>query len=431
MKNRLVVYRRHSKNCAKSYPQNHRVVRPRTTKETKCDCDCPIVASGSLANESKRLQHTTLDTNDWDLALKRVAQWEEWQSLTDPSTLAASQILPSIAETCQRFMQYHGPLFREWDEGTLKKYRVLLNLRLIPFCEENKIPHIHAFDDRNVVNNFVVSWRNLNPTRNRKLEPGEAMPSFPLGYRTKVKELEQFRHYVEGCRDAGWLRDNHAKKVKLKTENPDPKHGFEPEEDDRIFDAISKIEDGRGNAGGINAQQMRVFCLVCRHTGSRINAVANLDASQLVLRESGVGHAILVMEQQKTGWVRIPIPTEVYEALTALPFRSVHEGKQYWFRVGTGKLMTSIKSWQARMNKLFVKAKPFQHPATTHTWRHTFAISHLNVGVDVKMVSRWLGHASIAVTEKHYAHANRSTHLASENEYDKSLERQRLTRKVS
>ena len=45
----------------------------------------------------------------------------------------------------------------------------------------------------------------------------------------------------------------------------------------------------------------------------------------------------------------------------------------------------------------------------------------LNSGVDVKMVSRWLGHASIRVTEAHYGHANRATHVASEQAYDEAL----------
>jgi integrase len=46
----------------------------------------------------------------------------------------------------------------------------------------------------------------------------------------------------------------------------------------------------------------------------------------------------------------------------------------------------------------------------------------LNAGVDVKMVSRWLGHASIRVTESHYGHANRATHVASERAYDAALD---------
>jgi len=43
------------------------------------------------------------------------------------------------------------------------------------------------------------------------------------------------------------------------------------------------------------------------------------------------------------------------------------------------------------------------------------------------MVSRWLGHATVAITEKHYGHANRATHIASEAAYDESMRRQAET----
>lgn len=59
-----------------------------------------------------------------------------------------------------------------------------------------------------------------------------------------------------------------------------------------------------------------------------------------------------------------------------------------------------------------------------HTLRHTFCISHLNAGTDIKFVSRWCGHKSTAVTEKHYAHAILGTLVASDQAYDESMRRQ-------
>ena len=70
----------------------------------------------------------------------------------------------------------------------------------------------------------------------------------------------------------------------------------------------------------------------------------------------------------------------------------------------------------------------FLNPVSPHVFRHTFAISHLNAGTNVKFVSRWLGHASTAVTEKHYSHAIKSTMLASEEAYDASMRQQEETR---
>jgi integrase len=39
-----------------------------------------------------------------------------------------------------------------------------------------------------------------------------------------------------------------------------------------------------------------------------------------------------------------------------------------------------------------------------HTLRHTYASHLLMSGVNIFVVSRWLGHSSVNVTEKHYGH---------------------------
>lgn len=435
----LTVYRRHTKSCTKGYEQNHRILRPRTAKDIKADCECPIVASGTLRNEAKRLYHCSLETNDWEKATQRVKAWEQWQATTDPSASTTSKAVPTVAEACEKFMEFHGAKGLEWGGAYLQKFDHLFKLRLLPYVEKHRLS-LGDFDEKQVVNDFVVSWRNMNPLRNRKPKPGEAIPDKPLAYRTKSKELERLRYVLDWFLDNGWLRQNHARKIKLKYEDVEPKYGLTPAEEERTFDAIELIEDGRGGLDGFNAKEMRVFCLVARHTGLRVNAIVNLDASQLVPRESGRGYAIQVMYQRKTGWVRIPIPDEVAEELRAWQVKGNADGKRYWFRTGVGALDTAITSWRNRMARLFKIAqdpdpetgkfrKPFEHPASTHTWRHTFAISHLNVGTDIKMVSRWLGHKSMAITEKHYAHANSATNQASDLAYDESLKRQAAMRK--
>jgi integrase len=435
----LTVYRRHTRSCTKGYEQNERILRPRTATEKKNDCECPIVCSGTLRNEPRRLLHTSLETNDWDTAEIRAKGWEQWQATTDPSTSITARTIPTIKEACEKFLKFHGPEGKEWGDAYLQKYGHLFGLRLVPFAELHKLT-LTDFEQKPVVNDLITSWRNGNPLRNRKLKPGEEIPDIPLGYKTKSKELERLRYTFDWFVDNEWMKKNPARNIKLKYEDVDPKYGLTPAEEERVFDSIELIGDGRGGLDGYNAKEMLVFCLVARHTGLRVNAIVNLDDSQLVPRESGKGYAIKVMYQQKTGWVRIPIPDDVEQALRSLSFKGEVGGKRYWFRTGQGKLKTAISSWRNRMSRLFRIAqgpdpetgkyrKPFDHPASTHTWRHTFAISHLNVGTDIKMVSRWLGHKSQAVTEKHYAHANRATNEASEVAYDESLRKQEALRK--
>ncbi len=266
------------------------------------------------------------------------------------------------------------------------------------------------------------------------------MPDVPLGYRTKTKELERFRYFSGWCVDSKYLKENHAKKIKLAYQKTDPKFGLLPHEVDRVFDTIEKLEDCYGRKNRRNYQETYAFVLVSRHTGLRINAVTNLDRSQLVLRESGTGYAITVMDQRKMGWVRIPVPISVYDTLTALPTKGEKDGKQYWFRTGVGTLTTAITVWRKRQTTLFKRAqeskegepnKKFEHKVSPHIWRHTFAISHLNAGTDIKMVSRWCGHSSVTITEAHYGHANSATNTASDVAYDESMRIQEQQRNAT
>src|SRR5262249_14327283 len=98
---------------------------------------------------------------------------------------------------------------------------------------------------------------------------------------------------------------------------------------------------------------------------------------------------------------------------------------------GKGDDDTAKNNWYRKIQKVIAvarKEKPFLHAVSPHTFRHTFSIAHLNAGTDIKFVSRWLGHRSVTVTEKHYAHAVRGTMLASEDAYDASMERQHAIR---
>jgi len=45
----------------------------------------------------------------------------------------------------------------------------------------------------------------------------------------------------------------------------------------------------------------------------------------------------------------------------------------------------------------------------------------LNHGVEIKTVSRWLGHTRVETTEKYYGHANQGTDLASEKVYHEAV----------
>jgi integrase len=144
-----------------------------------------------------------------------------------------------------------------------------------------------------------------------------------------------------------------------------------------------------------------------RYAGLRISDAANLHDTQLVERASGRGSALRVFQKKTQECVYLPIPEFVAKELSELEVKG-----------GASPLVFGP-----------VKAMTVLHSVSPHTFRHTFSIAHLNAGTDLKFVSRWLGHKSVTITEKHYAHAVRGTMLASKDAYDAVMERQETMRK--
>src|SRR5207245_1107819 len=45
---------------------------------------------------------------------------------------------------------------------------------------------------------------------------------------------------------------------------------------------------------------------------------------------------------------------------------------------------------------------------TSHMFRHTFSVELLKTGVDIRKVSKALGHSSVTITERYYAKWNKA-----------------------
>lgn len=416
----LIIYRRHVKACIKGYEQNHRIFPPGTPKEIKSDCTCPLVCSGTTPSQPKKLRHISLDTNDWDKARKTVKQLEAGHATEETKQKAIT-----VDAAAARYLQYKGPKGQNIERATLRKHEVMLQDRIKPYCIENDIQFLTAFDVADTVTDCFLSFRNLNPNHNKT----GAFVDKPLGDRTKEKELDRYRSFLRFCQEQGWLKHNHAAKIKLGVSKPSPKYGLEPEEEKQVWDAIELVTN-RGQMDQYNSKELRALLMVLRYSGLGISDAVTLDHTQLVTRESGRGYAIKVMDMRKTGdWVYIPITTDTVQTLHTLKFKGEKAGRKFWFYTGNGERDTAINNWRERVDNLLKLAqepphKPFRHHATPHTLRHTFAIAALNNGADIKMVSRWLGHSSTKITEAHYAHANRATHRASDDAYDEMMTRQ-------
>lgn len=397
----LTLYRRHRLDCTKSYAQGYKLHQPNTAREKAKDCACPIVASGKL--KECGIFNRSLHTSDWSAAYALAERWESWGK---PFESAQPQASETVEHAVFAFLTHLGPKGKKVEASTMKGFEILLKTRLGEFIKTAGVHFISEFDQLETTDAFIHSWRNLQEEEN-----------VPLADSTKKTEIERLRAFFAWCMEHGWLKINQAKNKTLRFKYRTPKKfGMSPNEEIRLFNEIG------------DDQELHAFCLVMRHAGLRISDATTLNDTELIDRASGSQFAIRLFQKKTQEWVYIPVADEAVAALRRLPFKGEKEGKRYWFWTAEGTTKTAKKNWYARIRKVVVAANaktPFLHNVSPHVFRHTFSIAHLNTGTDIKMVSRWLGHKSVLVTEQHYAHIVHQTLVASDESYNQSVQRQR------
>jgi integrase/recombinase XerD len=396
----LTLYRRHTKACSFIEPTYH----PATPKDRKADtCECPIVASGYLKNEANRIRHLSLGTNDWTRALELKSQLEKAGSVAGLAKPERPATSPSGAITVKyavdEYLKSRSKSTDKVGAATLEIYTTFLHDRLLPWCAANRIVDLNKLEALHTVRQFDQSWVNLlNPDR-------------PLVTRTRKKLIQAFRTFLRYCIDNDWITKNQAKRIGTTKANADEgldedegeKFGLELHEYQQVLNALDLYPDE------LRTRRLRAIVELMRWTGMRISDAVKFRRAELVRNLTDTGwNADFVQKKTKKRCVS-PVPDHVVELLNALPTNSdpnpQRKGTDYWFW-GSKPLLYTAYRWRWHIMNLFEKAQEsgrFLHRATPHTLRHTFAIQWLNAGIDIRVVSKWLGHASLKTTIDHYS----------------------------
>jgi integrase len=207
---------------------------------------------------------------------------------------------------------------------------------------------------------------------------------------TAQKRLEHLRAFFRFCVDSDWLDKNPALAVKSGKVQHIPKAPLSDEEMTRILAACRRAPKN-GKWGADMSTRARAMALLLRYSALRIS-----DAS--VLERERLADDRIFIYTQKTGTpVWVPVPPFVSKALEKCPNRN----PKFFFWSGVGKRTTAVNVWQETFQKVFERARvPNPH---IHRFRHTFAVSLLQMGVSIEIVSVLLAHSSIRVTERHYS----------------------------
>jgi integrase len=409
--NDLTIYRRHASYCTRYPGLKNRpdTYKPDTKKHAKLDtCECPIWCRGYLAKETRIVKgkprgkriFASLDTSDWTAAEQQVVRL--YERGCRPSVDSPGQPIDNRAVTvrraAERYLQSRqdGSL-NPIEPDTYNHYASLITQRLLPFCEAQGIVYIRDFENKDVCSQFTESWRQL------RRNTGEL-----LAMTTRKTELERFRTFLRECVENEWMAKSGAEKIRFKnhkTAKDEERYGLELEEYEQMLAAPDSAD--------LTEQQnreTRAATELMRWTGMRISDAHKFADPEIVRNEQGNGwNADFIQKKTKRRCVT-PLPEHVVEMLNTLPGQ-MKNGRKYFFTCTYTALRMRVDTLAERAQA----EKSFAHAFSPHCLRHTFAIQHINVGTDVKLISKWLGHESVAVTLEHYGNWIKETQKLAED----------------
>jgi integrase len=304
----------------------------------------------------------SLETKNWNTAQSIVREWE---------TAGKYDLAVQFSKAKEKFIQELAGRNLHWT--TFNKYKLVMR-KLEEFAGEKDLKLLQHFD--------LPALRDFAATCN----------DGPL---SKSKKIERLRTFFSFCTGAGWIDNNPALLLKRPIIHEKPTLPFSRDE----------MKLMKENASGI----LLTFILVLRYSGLRISDAAMLKSSALN------GDKLLLHMAKTDEPVFVPLPQELVSLLRETPTRD-----GYYFVAGSKRMETVTNNWRKRLATLWKRVGI--HGGHPHRFRDTFAVELLLGGVDIKTVSILLGHASLKVTEKHYAPWVRERQERLEQEVRKSWE---------
>lgn len=336
----LNLYRRHASDC--KHKAKGRAWR---------NCSCPVWAQGTLAGRPIK---QSLDTRDWKRGQDIIHQWEIAQRADSTVT---------VVKACAEFVADLEA--RHMSSSTIKNYgKMLTSTRCKSLCAVAGNRHMREIDVQ-----FLTEWR-------------ATWTDAPI---TQQKKLERLRAFFRWCEARGYCNGNPAVAIKPPKVRQKPTLPFTAEEIARLL--LEAPKQGTPEEG----QRLKAYILVCLHTGLRRGDAATLACDALR------GNRLL-LRQEKTGEpLYTLLPQSVIDELAGVRKLSA----RHWFWTGSGAVDTVGNNFARSFRRLCAKCNV--EGGHLHRLRDTFAVTALNAGVPIEVVSKLLGHASIRVTEKHYS----------------------------
>jgi integrase len=314
-------------------------------------CTCPIYAKGwdGLRKQKYRSLHT--------------GDWREAEDIIRNELTGRPQGVKLVAEAVDAYVD---ELYRQnLAPGTIAMYRYRM---------------------KRLAGQFTGSLDDITPDDMRKFLARKVSPG------VQANDLHTMRAFFQFCIESEWLARSPVRGIRPPKVNAADVHPFSKEELAAVLAACNgpyppHYEGAPSRAAKPGEpERYRAFILLMRYSGLRVGDAFHCEKASIR------GDRIVVRTQKKGSVVSVPLPPFVIEALGKFP----HASERWYFWDGRA----AVNSWVIRLRRDVFGKVPGAH---SHRLRHTFVTEALKSGVPLHIVSKWAGHANVAVTARTYA----------------------------
>jgi len=371
----MIIYKRHRQDCqykngsGKDRDHSHR-------------CTCSVWVEWNASGKQQRnpvRDAAGQPTSSWSEADKLASA--NTQSTGNPSV--APQRIASTVTVADAIATFLNHKSAEWEAGTMAKAKLTLK-RLQQFCDSQGVTLLSDVT-LETLDNWKLEWTFKSPIAKRNNQ-------------------ERVRAFFRRCFELGYIAKNPTllwERVKVKNQalNVNP---FEPKEYAAVVKAVDHVKDMTAT------QTVRVKALMNLQRWSGLSLVDAVCLSKDELQEAKTKQGSVyrvVTERQKTeAPINNVIPSDVAELL----LEAKNGNAKYFFWTGTSTPKSAVSYFDKLYRKVFAQAKIPTNGKLSHRFRHTFAVELLKAGVDIRKVSKALGHSSVTITERYYTRWNKA-----------------------
>jgi integrase/recombinase XerD len=314
-------------------------------------------------------------TANWDTASEKARAIEKTYLDAELGRGPAPAEAKSVEQAISLFMD--SKRGEDLADNTLYKHKLTLE-RLQKFCDEQQI-----FFVKDITLSHLTTWR-----------AGWLFKS-PL---VKRSWQERTKAFFKFCTASGLTPANPTLQlatIQVKADEANPHiRPFEPKEYKTILATVAK-------AGLLSEVAARVKACMQLQRWSGLSLIDAVWLTKDELIREGNTFRVRTRRRKTGTHINNVIPTWLGKELLKVK----NGNPRYFFTSGEAKPSGALSTFHKRYRKIFKLAGIV---GTSHMFRHTFSVELLKAGVDIRKVSRALGHSSVTITEKYYAKWNKA-----------------------